>query len=116
MRMATRSKTINGIKILLAYLRHHWLISMVALYFGVGMLLEIFFGIDLLVPCLWDTFLHFRCPGCGLTTACMYLITMDWASAFRENPLIFVVLPAGLYFIIRDFLQFNRLKIPKEKP
>ena len=113
--MAIRSKTINGITLLAAYLRHHKLMSAIGLYFGIGMVLELFFSIDLLVPCLWDSIFGFRCPGCGLTTACMELLSLDFRSAWQENPLIFVVLPVGLYFIFWDIRKFNRSKTLQEK-
>jgi len=80
----------------------------VALYFGVSVLLNLLTSIDILIPCLWKTLFHVNCPGCGLTTSFMQLLTLDFPGAFDTNPLIFLVLPLGIFFLSRDL--FNHKK------
>jgi hypothetical protein len=90
----------------LRYLRSRWLYAIIAGYFASVILLGVFFGIDIGIPCLWKTYLGFRCPGCGLTRATGHLLHMDPVAAFRANPLVYLVLPAGIFYMVRDYRRF----------
>ena len=82
--------------------------SCVALYLFIALFLKIEFSIDILFPCLWKTIFHFNCPGCGLTHAFIKLIFFDFKGAFKENPLIFIVFPVGVFYIVSDFVKFRK--------
>lgn len=91
-----------------SYIAANKLMSGVIIYFVLSILLKIGFSINVLVPCLWKTIFDFECWGCGLTTAFINILKLDIASAYTANPLIFVVLPVGMFFIYKDFKKFNR--------
>lgn len=43
------------------------------------------------VPCLYKTFLHIPCPGCGMTRAWLSLLRGDIAGAFAFHPLFWSI-------------------------
>lgn len=51
------------------------------------------------VKCLFRYFLDIQCPGCGLTRALISLFRLDFSSAMRYHPLIFVTPVLYLYFL-----------------
>jgi hypothetical protein len=55
-------------------------------------------GIDARLPCLIKVIIGIECPGCGLTGAVQALLHGDLAAAWASNPLVFVVLPAGVCY------------------
>ncbi len=85
------------------YLSDHKFMGVVCLYFITSTLLKTITSIDICLPCIWRTLFGFKCPGCGLTTAFIYLLKMDFNAAFKSNCLIFVLVPAGLFYIGWDF-------------
>lgn len=86
-------------EIISGYVRSNKLISLVALYFGISIVLQMAFSVNIMIPCLWKTIFNIKCPGCGLTTALISLIRFDIAGAYSANPLIFVVLPSVIFYI-----------------
>jgi hypothetical protein len=48
--------------------------------------------------CLFQTFLHVPCPGCGITHALLAIARLDFAAAWRANPAGFVV---GAFFALQ---------------
>ncbi len=90
------------------YVRSNKLISLVALYFIVSVVLQMAFSVNIMIPCLWKTIFNIKCPGCGLTTALISLIRFDIASAYSANPLIFVVLPSVIFYIIKDYRRYTQ--------
>ena len=112
MLMETPSKANKLLKLLFSYFKGRALLSIVAAYMVGSALLLAFTGIDICVPCLWTTIFGMHCPGCGLTTASIHLIHFDLVGAWEKNPLVFVVLPAGAFFIGSDFYRF----LKKYKP
>lgn len=62
---------------------------------------------DITIPCFFHTLFDIHCPGCGLTRAFMSLMKLDFQSAYNYNPLIFIVIPSIIYFIIKDYLNFK---------
>ncbi|MDM1292828.1 DUF2752 domain-containing protein [Sphingobacterium sp. N143] len=92
---------------ILKYLRVHWIYSMILGYFGISILLYLFLDIHILVPCLWKSISGYECPGCGLTTAFMALLQLDWQRAWAANPLIYILVPAIILLILRDFGRFR---------
>lgn len=94
------------IKILSCYLKKNWIAFSIAGYFIFSCLLKLFTGIDICFPCLWTAIFGVHCLGCGLTTAFIALLGFDFIGAYTSNPLIFIVLPAGVFFILQDFYKF----------
>lgn len=82
--------------------------AFVGTYFLISILIKIYFAIDIQIPCVWKTFFHVECPGCGLTRSFTQILYFDLVGAFKTNPLIFIVMPAGIFFIITDFIKFKR--------
>jgi len=76
------------------------------IYFLFSCLLKSLTGIDICIPCLWKFVFDFHCPGCGLTTAFIHLLNLEFKSALAANLLIIVVLPLALFYLIFDFLKF----------
>jgi len=104
--MEIQLNTTNWTKLIYKYLRENLLFSGIVIYFAVSIGLKMFLSIDILIPCLWKTLFHFHCPGCGLTTAFIEILKLNFVNAFYANPLIFIVLPIGLYCLINDFNKF----------
>jgi len=99
-------KIIKTVNLLKKYIVAHLLMSVAILYFLISIFLKLIFSIDVLIPCLWKTIFHFECPGCGLTTAFIDIVIFDFKGAYNSNPLIFIVLPIVIYFVIKDFMKF----------
>ncbi|NDB34138.1 MAG: DUF2752 domain-containing protein [Flavobacteriia bacterium] len=93
------------------YIRSRALFVGVGIYFLVSTLLKALTGIDICIPCLWHTFFDFHCPGCGLTRAFIELLKFNPRGAFGQNPLIFLVLPAILFFSYQDVSTYFRKRI-----
>ncbi|MDD3741152.1 MAG: DUF2752 domain-containing protein [Bacteroidales bacterium] len=105
--MADRSK-VNFLfrKIIFPYIKKNFLITGIAGYYFIGLILYVFAKVDILIPCIWHTLFDIRCPGCGLTRAFIELLGLNFTAAWDSNPLIFIVFPALSYYIIRDFVKF----------
>ncbi len=57
-------------------------------------------------PCPIAILLHFPCPACGMTRACMALFQCHFAQAFQYHAMIYLWLPLVIYLgIFRYFLQ-----------
>lgn len=94
------------IQILSCYMKKNWIAFSIAGYFIFSCLLKLFSGIDICFPCLWTAIFGVHCPGCGLTTAFIALLHFDILGAYHANWFIFIVLPAGVYYIVNDFYKF----------
>ncbi|HOK37939.1 MAG TPA: DUF2752 domain-containing protein [Bacteroidales bacterium] len=92
--------------IILKYLRKHFLLSAIAVYYLIGFALYYLAKIDILIPCIYYSIFNIRCPGCGLTRAFMDLLQLNFAEAWQHNPLIFIVFPGLSYYVIKDFVGF----------
>ena len=51
------------------YFRQNIILELAVLYFIFSVLLNILFGLDYLIPCLWKTFFWIECFGCGVTSS-----------------------------------------------
>ena len=96
------------IYLILKYLKYHWMYSLAFGYFGIAISLFLFTDIHILVPCFWKAVSGYDCPGCGLTTALIALLRLEWREAWLENPLIYLLVPALIFLILRDFTQFRK--------
>ncbi len=52
------------------------------------------------VRCLFLQFLHFPCPGCGMTRALISLMHFDLAAAFSYHPMVFLLPLMYLWFLL----------------
>jgi hypothetical protein len=96
---------------LVQYTRRQQVATGVILYFVVSIGLKALFDVDILLPCLWKTLFHVECPGCGMTTALIQLVCLDFFAAYRSNPLVFIVIPSALGFALVDFVRFHRVRL-----
>ena len=94
--------------IFLSYVRARWLLAIVLVYAGVGLLLRAYAGINILPPCLYSTFFHVRCPGCGITTATTLILQGRLAEAWNTNPLAFPAIVIILAALIADYSKYLR--------
>jgi ACR3 family arsenite efflux pump ArsB len=90
------------------YIVRNKLLFLFAFYFLLSTLLKAITDIDVCIPCLWKSIFGITCPGCGLTTAFINLIKLDFKNALESNVLIFLILPLGLYYLIQDYIIFKR--------
>lgn len=100
-----KSDTIHLFK---NYLLHHKIIVIILSYFLFSILLFIFSGINIIIPCIWKTLFSVECLGCGLTTAFIRLLHFDFHGAYEANKLIFIVLPFGIWYIWKDWIKFQK--------
>ncbi|MFM2376472.1 MAG: hypothetical protein RLZZ165_1569 [Bacteroidota bacterium] len=108
----TPSRTERWVWNLLAYFRRRLLLTLVAIYMLGTTLLLAATGIDICIPCLWTAVLGVHCPGCGLTRAAVHLVHLDPAAAWATNPLIYLLVPAGMYFVAQDFRRSSLRPLP----
>lgn len=66
----------------------------------------ILYKIQLPIPCVFHKITGFYCPGCGLTRCLVSLINLDFYQAFRYNPLIFVLLPLLIPYVLYLYFIF----------
>ncbi len=76
------------------------LILLGLLYYGVVSTLG--FGI----PCVFEFITGLKCPGCGITTAIVFLLQGDFSSAFRANIGLFIVLPLLIPVVILSWYNW----------
>jgi len=90
------------------YIAINKIVVIVGTYFIFSTILKATSSTDVCIPCLWKTIFGFHCPGCGLTTALISLMKLDFRGAFESNWIIFIVLPLGVYYFTNDFIRFKR--------
>ena len=90
------------------YIAINKIIVIVGAYFVFSAILKATTGIDVCIPCLWKTIFGFHCPGCGLTTAFIGLMELDFRKAFESNWIIFILVPFGVYYFTKDYDSFKR--------
>jgi len=89
------------------YLRKNNFIPIVSSYLLFSTLLKSTTGIDICIPCIWQSIFGIHCPGCGLTTAFISMIEFDFKNAFESNWLIFIIVPIVIYYVIQDYVKFK---------
>lgn len=99
-------------KIFLGYIQENKLFFAIGFYLLFSAILKAITKIDICIPCLWNTFFDIHCPGCGLTTAFIYLIKLNFNRALESNWMIFIILPIIAYYLKSDFNNYQ-LKIKK---
>lgn len=89
------------------YIIKNKILAIVGFYFLFSSILKATLDIDICIPCIWKSLFNTSCPGCGLTTAFISIIELDFKNAFETNWLIYLILPIGIYYIIKDFTTFK---------
>lgn len=98
----------NWIKLILKYSAHNLFFTVVGGYFVFSLILFTWFDINIGIPCLFRLATGLKCPGCGLTHAFAHILKLEFAEAWTDNKLSFIVLPAGLFYLIKDFISFRK--------
>ena len=92
------------------YFRQNLILGLVVLYFIFSVLLNILFGLDYLIPCLWKTFFGIECSGCGVTSSIIEILKGNFQFAWEINKLTFLVFPLLLFYSIKEvFLKINQI-------
>tara|TARA_B110001454_G_C12462424_1_gene326787 strand:+ start:202 stop:495 length:294 start_codon:yes stop_codon:yes gene_type:complete len=84
------------------YFRQNIILGLVVLYFIFSVLLNILFGLDYLIPCLWKTFFGIECSGCGVTSSIIEILKGNFQFAWEINKLTFLVFPLLLFYSIKE--------------
>jgi hypothetical protein len=92
---------------IIKYIAENKILAIIGFYFLFSTILKAVADIDVCIPCLWKTIFGFHCPGCGLTTALISLMNLDFRGAFERNWMIFIVMPLGVYYFTNDFIRFK---------
>ncbi|MGY8954162.1 MAG: DUF2752 domain-containing protein [Flavobacteriales bacterium] len=93
---------------IIKYITKNKILSIVCFYFLSSVILKAVADIDICIPCIWKSIFGVHCPGCGLTTAFISLIKLNFNNAFETNWLIFIIVPFGIYYMIQDYVKFQR--------
>lgn len=92
--------------ILLAYLKHNWIIYSLLFIYVVDLLLNTI-GIHIWLPqCLVSELTGYECFGCGLNRAAMAMLSGDFVTAFRFNPLIYIYSPLLIGWTTYNYYKF----------
>jgi hypothetical protein len=92
---------------IIRYVKINPFISFFCFYILLSALLKSTTGIDICIPCIWQSIFGIHCPGCGLTTAFISMIEFDFKNAFKSNWLIFIIVPIVIYYVIQDYVKFR---------
>lgn len=90
------------------YIAKNKILAIFGVYFISSAMLKVVAGIDICIPCVWKSIFGVHCPGCGLTTAFISMIELNFKNAFEANWLIFIILPLGIYYLVNDYVKFKR--------
>ena len=86
------------------YVKENAILTIVSVAFSFSVYLNIFFGLDYLIPCLWKYFFGFECSGCGITSSVIQIFKGNFQLAWEINKLTFLVLPLLFIYSIKKFL------------
>ncbi|MDG1158415.1 MAG: DUF2752 domain-containing protein [Flavobacteriales bacterium] len=89
------------------YFKSRWPYFLVVIYSLFALVLWFANGTDIMIPCIYTSISGYNCPGCGLTRAVILLLQFELKAAWQMNPLIFIVVPAISYFVIKDIISFK---------
>jgi hypothetical protein len=95
-------------KTAMLYILYHRYFFTIAAYFLFSSILMATTDVDICIPCLWEKLFSFHCPGCGITTAFVNLIKFQIINAYNSNALIFILIPAGIYYFNADYKKFKQ--------
>lgn len=92
---------------LIKYLVKNRILAIIGFYFLFSAILKAVSGIDICIPCIWKSIFGFHCPGCGLTTAFISVLELNFKNALETNWLIFIIMPFGIYYLTQDYVKFK---------
>ena len=76
---------------------------------GVGLAYLIFFlCVGFGIPCVFREITGLKCPGCGISKMFVSLARLDFAAAFRHNPVIFTTGPFLLAYLATAEIKYIR--------
>ncbi len=83
----------------------------------IGLILYLLLGhhFNIYIFCLFKKLTGLYCPGCGITRMLYSIVNLKFYQAFRYNPLLFIMLPFGIFFYI-DYLIRKDKSIYKKIP
>ena len=82
--------------------RQNIILGLIVLYFIFSVLLNIIFGFDYLIPCLWKTFFGIECSGCGVTSSIIEIFKGNFLLAWEMNKITFLVFPLLFLYSIKE--------------
>lgn len=100
---------------MIKYLIKNKILAILGFYFLFSTTLKAIAGIDICIPCIWKSLFDVHCPGCGLTTAFISLMELNFKIAFATNWMIFIIIPFGLFYAIKDYVKFKRMYIAQKR-
>lgn len=95
-------------KLFVHYISANKLSSIFWGYIFVSVMLKTISIVDITIPCPIKSCFGISCLGCGLTTATVFLVRLDFVNAWHANPLVFAIVPFLTFFFVRHCLQFVR--------
>jgi len=81
------------------------MLSAVVMYQLTAGIIAEYSAIDLMIPCLFKTFFHVECWGCGLSSAAIELLHFRFSLAAQKNPLIYAVMGLVAYYFAKHPLS-----------
>ena len=84
------------------YVKENAILTIVVLYFSFSVLLNIIFGFDYLIPCLWKIFFGIECSGCGVTSSIIEIFKGNFLLAWEMNKITFLVFPLLFLYSIKE--------------
>lgn len=87
------------------------LASFVGGYIVLSVIIKRLLDVDVCIPCLWKAVFGWECPGCGLTTALVRVLELDFAGACNANPTVLVVVPTGLACLLTDYFRSRKMSL-----
>ena len=58
------------------------------------------------IPCLINLTTGFKCVGCGISRMLISLVKLDFASAFKYNPFLFVTGPIIIAYLVACEIKY----------
>jgi hypothetical protein len=95
-------------KTIIKYIAKNKILAILGFYILFSSILKAVSDIDICIPCIWKSIFGIHCPGCGLTTAFISLIELNFKNAFETNWLIFIIVPSGIYYMTKNYIIFQR--------
>ena len=83
------------------------LLLQAGLILGIGLAYAVFVRLSgLSIPCPFHAVTGLLCPGCGVTRMCLALLRLDFAAAWRANPVLLLLLPVLAALLLRQAVRY----------